>query len=97
MQVLINEGLYSEGLKEKCLSVYRNHEPDIHLYAGVEDRMKEIHKSGLDIGIITDGRAEGQHRKINALGLSQWWMPSSLRMSWVDQNIGNRMERHSTS
>lgn len=31
--------------------------------------LKEIHKCGLDIGIITDGRPEGQQRKLDALGL----------------------------
>lgn len=69
--VLKNEGIYSEALKERCLNIYRNHEPSIHLYAGVADMLEEIHKSGLDIGIITDGRPEGQRAKIKALGLNE--------------------------
>lgn len=67
--VLKDEGIYSEKLKERCLTVYRNHKPDIHLYAGVAEMLKEIRERGLDIGIITDGRPEGQKRKIDALGL----------------------------
>lgn len=67
--VLKEEGIYSEELKERCLSVYRSHKPDIHLYAGVAEMMQEIRERGLDIGIITDGRPDGQHRKIDALGL----------------------------
>lgn len=62
-------GIYSEKLKERCLSIYRNHKPDIHLYAGVEDMLKEIHERGLDIGIITDGHPEGRRKKMTALGL----------------------------
>lgn len=67
--VLKDEGIYSEELKERCLRVYRNHEPDIHLYVGVSEILKEIHDRSIDIGIITDGRPEGQKRKIDALGL----------------------------
>lgn len=67
--VLKDAGIYSEELKERCLRIYRNHEPDIHLYAGVPEILKELHKRGVDIGIITDGRPEGQQKKITALGL----------------------------
>ena len=62
--VLKDEGIYSEELKERCLEVYRNHKPDIHLYFGVADMLKGIRKRGMNIGIITDGRPEGQQRKI---------------------------------
>lgn len=67
--VLKDENIYTDKLKERCLSVYRNHKPDIHLYAGVADMLKELRKSGLGIGIITDGRPEGQKAKMAALGL----------------------------
>lgn len=67
--VLKDAGIYSEELQERCLTTYRNHEPDIHLYPGVTDMLKEIHERGLGIGIITDGRPEGQQRKIDALCL----------------------------
>ena len=67
--VLKDEGIYSEELKERCLEVYRNHKPDIHLYFGVADMLKGIRKRGMNIGIITDGRPEGQQRKIYVLGL----------------------------
>lgn len=69
--VLKEADIYSDELKERCLSAYRNHEPDIHLYVGVADMLKEIRKKGLGIGIITDGRPDGQKRKINALGLER--------------------------
>lgn len=67
--VLKDEGIYSEELKERCLSAYRDHKPDIHLYAGAADMLKELRDRGLNIGIITDGRPEGQQRKIYAMGL----------------------------
>lgn len=67
--VLKDEGIYSEELKERCLSIYRNHRPDIHLYPGVVDMLNEIRIRGLKIGIITDGRPEGQQKKLDVLGL----------------------------
>lgn len=55
--------------KEKVLSIYRNHMPNIQLYSGVKDMLRKIKKEGKRIGIITDGRPEGQRNKITALGL----------------------------
>lgn len=54
---------------KKCLEIYRNHMPEIHLYPGVEEMIKELRYKGIKIGIITDGRPKGQRNKINALGL----------------------------
>ena len=32
--VLEAEGIYSEEIKQKCLSIYRFQQPDIHFYEG---------------------------------------------------------------
>lgn len=58
-----------EELKDDVLNVYRMHKPDIHLYDGVIDVFATLKKKGIKIGIITDGRTEGQKQKISALGL----------------------------
>lgn len=55
--------------KEKVLNIYRAHKPNIHLYPGVKDMLDELKAKGLKVGIITDGRPEGQRNKIEALGL----------------------------
>ena len=60
-----------EGEKEKALSVYRLHRPDIHLYPGVADLIQDLKRRNCMVGIITDGRPEGQHNKIEALGLEK--------------------------
>ena len=57
------------GEKDKCLEVYRHHKPKLSLYEGVAEVMKELRERGIKIGIITDGRPEGQRNKIMALGL----------------------------
>ena len=49
--------------------IYRYQIPDIHLYAGVKELLRELKGQGFLLGIITDGRPEGQRAKIKALDL----------------------------
>ena len=70
-EVLTAEGMYTDELKQKCLSVYRFHQPNVHLYDGVEELLAQLRAEGYLLGIITDGRPEGQRAKIKALGLER--------------------------
>lgn len=54
---------------EECIDIYRKQKPQIALYDGVPELLLELKDLGLKIGIITDGRVEGQQNKIAALGL----------------------------
>ena len=58
-----------ECKKEEVLNTYRFHKPDINLYSGVTELLGKLKERGIKVGIITDGRPEGQRNKINALGL----------------------------
>ena len=58
-----------ESEKDTVVGIYRTHKPDIHLYPGVAEMIKELKKRGIKVGIITDGRPEGQRNKLEALGL----------------------------
>ena len=55
--------------KEQALRVYREHMPDIALFPGVREMLVRIRRSGRKLGMITDGRPEGQRAKITALQL----------------------------
>lgn len=55
--------------KKDCLHVYRFHEPEISLYKGAEDVLRRLRDDGIRVGIITDGRPEGQRKKLKALGI----------------------------
>uniref|UniRef100_UPI004057828D HAD family hydrolase n=1 Tax=Agathobacter sp. TaxID=2021311 RepID=UPI004057828D len=68
-EILQEKGLIQE--KENCLKVYRNHMPDIELYDGVKEIIKQLIGSEKKVGIITDGRVQGQRNKITALGLDK--------------------------
>ena len=70
-EVLIEEGIYTEELKLQCLSVYRSHQPDICFYDGAKELLCQLRADGYKLGIITDGRPNGQRAKIKALGLDE--------------------------
>lgn len=68
-KVLSDEGVFTPELKERCVSVYRSHIPEIKLCEGVAEMLAALRAKGIKLGIITDGRPEGQRNKIMALGL----------------------------
>ena len=68
-EVLVSENMFSDETKAKCLQVYRNHKPKIRLYPGVREMLERIKQQNVRLGIITDGRPEGQRAKIEALDI----------------------------
>ncbi len=56
--------------KPKLLDVYRAHDPIITLFKDVEPCLKELKARGIKLALLTDGRSEGQRKKISALGLA---------------------------
>lgn len=60
----------SRGVDAKELvELYRTHAPDIKLFDDVLPALAELRDNGYKLGIITDGRPQGQRAKIAALGL----------------------------
>lgn len=71
-KLAINELLREIGRedeKKDVLNIYRSHKPNIHLRNGVVEMISELRHAGYKIGVVTDGRPEGQRNKIDALGL----------------------------
>lgn len=66
----LEEIFYNEKRIE-CVNVYRNQIPKIQLYDGVKKLIQDLKKTGIKVGIITDGRVEGQKKKLIALELPQ--------------------------
>lgn len=58
-----------ENEKVEVLKVYRSHKPDIHPYPGVAEMIERLKEKRIKVGIITDGRPEGQRNKLDALEL----------------------------
>ncbi|MBO6140223.1 MAG: ATP-grasp domain-containing protein [Ruminococcus sp.] len=55
--------------KADCLKAYRYNIPKLCLYEGVWEMIDRLKAKGIALGLITDGRPEGQRNKIGALGL----------------------------
>ena len=70
----IDEYLAEIGMEDKkteCLNVYRENIPEIELYEGASELIGKLRAKGIKVGIITDGRVNGQKNKISALGLEE--------------------------
>lgn len=65
---LLKNGIDS-CVKEKCIQIYREHMPNIQLATCHKTLLLKLRNEGKQIGIITDGRGQGQRNKIQALGL----------------------------
>lgn len=70
-EVLRAERLLTKENLEKCLNIYRFQAPNIQLYDGVVEMLERFKASGKKLGLITDGRPEGQRAKIKALGIEK--------------------------
>ena len=57
---------------QKSISIYRSHLPKIELSKSVVETLVVLRDRGYILGIITDGRPEGQWNKINALGIKEF-------------------------
>ena len=71
--VLEHENLFSQENLNCCLDIYRNHKPQIMVYPEAKELLEALKKAGTHIGMITDGRPEGQKAKISALGLDEYF------------------------
>ena len=58
--------------KEEALHAYRFHAPTISLYPGVRQLLERLTQTKL-LGMITDGRPEGQRAKLKALDLEGYF------------------------
>ncbi len=71
--VLEQEGMLTDEAVNFCLNIYRNHSPNIALYPEAEILLALLKEKGIRLGMITDGRPEGQRAKIKALGIEQYF------------------------
>lgn len=67
-KILSQYGLYSKKNVTKCISIYRNHKPDIKLFKEAESALKRF--PNIPLYIVTDGNKIVQSNKVIGLGLS---------------------------
>lgn len=71
--VLEQEGMLTDEAVNFCLNIYRNHIPNITLYPEAKKLLALLKEKGIRLGMITDGRPEGQRAKIKALQISKYF------------------------
>ncbi|MBJ7882699.1 HAD family hydrolase [Gelidibacter salicanalis] len=57
---------------ELLIEMYKDHQPDIHVFDGVIETFEAIKSKNGKIGIITDGRSKTQRTKIKCLGIAKY-------------------------
>jgi carbamoyl-phosphate synthase large subunit len=65
-------GLDSAVWLKTLLLVYRSHKPTISLFPNAENSLKKLKQDGLRLGLVTDGPAFTQRRKIVSLDLERY-------------------------
>lgn len=69
------------------IKLFRNHKPDkLNFYSDIEPMITKLKKRKIKIGIITDGRINGQENKIEALGI-----PKIFDYYIVTQSLGGEI------
>lgn len=63
---------YDKEYIAKLVSIYRGHTPQgLQFFPDVEPFIKELKNLGISVGLITDGRVDGQKKKLEALGCNE--------------------------
>lgn len=70
-RMLARLGVHSPPLLTTLVHVYRTHRPSLTLFSDVMPFFARLRNEGIRTGIVTDGKATMQHRKIESLGLVQ--------------------------
>lgn len=60
----------NDDVANSFIELYRNHIPNIRISDENKNLLTELREKGYKLGIITDGRPQGQRNKILALGLN---------------------------
>jgi FMN phosphatase YigB (HAD superfamily)/predicted ATP-grasp superfamily ATP-dependent carboligase len=60
-------------LFNEVLKTYQNHKPSIKLDNDTKEMLKLLKSQGFKLGLITDGRVNGQENKIDSLGLERFF------------------------
>lgn len=70
---LAMNGKYSKKMVKKCLSIYRNHVPEISLSEEALTTLELLVKKYDKLYLITDGNLTVQRNKIRALGVAKYF------------------------
>jgi len=70
-RLLVRLGVSSPSLLGTLVHVYRAHQPRLALFSDVAQSLDRLKRAGILLGIVTDGKATVQRKKIEALALGE--------------------------
>ena len=87
--ILKRYDIYNKTILNKCIKIYRTHNPRIKLYISAKKFLTKF--TEFPIYIVTDGNKNVQKSKINALGLQK-----RIKFSYLTSNYGLKNSKPST-
>lgn len=69
--LLSEKRIVDVNFKEQCLQAYRSQKPQLSLYPGAWEMLCRLRRQNKKLGLITDGRPNGQKAKIEGLGIQE--------------------------
>lgn len=88
-RLLERQGRLSKTLVRQCVSVYRNHHPDIQLWPAARKLLADL--AGHHLYLVTDGHKVVQAHKVQALGIER-----TFRKVYLTHRYGIRNSKPST-
>lgn len=93
---------YSKEDILKFIEIYRNHKPNINLLPDAKEILEYLYKNGYRMGMITDGYAITQRRKLETLDIEkkfehivvtdelgrEFWKPSEVPYKLMKEKMG---------
>ncbi|MCR5356951.1 MAG: HAD hydrolase-like protein [Lachnospiraceae bacterium] len=61
---------YKDNEISELVSVYREHTPDVHFYPDVKPTLYALKDKGIKLGLLSDGYAVTQRKKLTVLGVN---------------------------
>ena len=100
--LLLGLRLHTGDLVQSLISTYRFHQPSIQLYSDAVPLFGQLRGRGFKLGLVTDGLARVQQRKIDALRLAShldavlctdtlgrgYWKPSPVPFQMILERLG---------
>lgn len=70
---IINKYHVHTKSKEDLLAIYQHHSPNIHLADYAAEKLEELTRNGIKLGLITDGRSSTQRNKLKSLEIEHYF------------------------
>lgn len=89
---LAHYAIHSKTNIQRCISIYRSHDPQIQLYDDAQFTIERLYEQGVSMYIVTDGNKNVQLKKLKALGL---YSHPGIKKCYITRRFGLKNEKPS--